>query len=429
MPKFNLYQSLHTTVVGPAGQAARGADPHPGDAPAGPSTAWPPTGPTRTTSCRPTDMAWLNRIVDWQSETDDPTSSWRSSRSTSSRTRSSSSRPRARSSPCPTGATPIDFAYAIHTEVGHACIGARVNGRLAAARLAAAVGRHRRDLHLQGRGRGPVAGLAEDRRHAPGPQQDPPVVLPGAPRGRHRDRPRRADQGAAPRGPAGAEAAQQADVSADVAAKLSYADLDALYVAIGENHVSAKSVAAARRPRRCASGDGRGAAARSPARAPRRRRKPTVRRARRGPRRRHGAAVALLHAGAGRRDHGLRHPGPRRVGAPHRLRQRRVAGRRAGRPAHRRRVGRDEGSGTFVVSIEVKALDRARLLRDVSAALADHHVNILACATQTGADRISRMRFDFELADPSPPRLAHRHASASIDSVYDAYRVLPGKGG
>jgi guanosine-3',5'-bis(diphosphate) 3'-pyrophosphohydrolase len=83
------------------------------------------------------------------------------------------------------------------------------------------------------------------------------------------------------------------------------------------------------------------------------------------------------------------------------------------------------GNETFVVSIEVRALDRARLLRDVAAALADHHVNVLASATQAGTDRISRMRFDFELADPS-----HLDSLLStirrIDSVYDAYRLLPG---
>ncbi|MGK2956926.1 MAG: ACT domain-containing protein [Acidimicrobiales bacterium] len=87
----------------------------------------------------------------------------------------------------------------------------------------------------------------------------------------------------------------------------------------------------------------------------------------------------------------------------------------------------DHSSDIFVVSVEVKALDRSRLLRDVSATLADHHVNILSCATQTGTDRISRMRFDFELADPS-----HLDSLVTtlrrIDSVYDAYRVLPGKG-
>ena len=81
----------------------------------------------------------------------------------------------------------------------------------------------------------------------------------------------------------------------------------------------------------------------------------------------------------------------------------------------------------FVASIEVKGLDRARLLRDVSGVLADHHVNIVSCNTITGSDRISKMRFDFELGDPS-----HLDSVVGgikqIDGVYDAYRVLPGKG-
>jgi GTP pyrophosphokinase len=84
-------------------------------------------------------------------------------------------------------------------------------------------------------------------------------------------------------------------------------------------------------------------------------------------------------------------------------------------------------AGVFVASIEIEALDRSKLLRDVSTVLADHHVNILACTTHTGADRVSRMRFDFELADPS--HLDSLLATVKrVDSVFDAYRVLPGKG-
>ncbi|MBV8961035.1 MAG: bifunctional (p)ppGpp synthetase/guanosine-3',5'-bis(diphosphate) 3'-pyrophosphohydrolase, partial [Actinobacteria bacterium] len=86
-----------------------------------------------------------------------------------------------------------------------------------------------------------------------------------------------------------------------------------------------------------------------------------------------------------------------------------------------------ERTGMFVASIEVKALDRSRLLADVSRALSDYHVNILASSSQTGSDRMSRMRFDFELADPS--HLDSLLASVKrIDSVYDAYRIVPGKG-
>ena len=60
--------------------------------------------------------------------------------------------------------------------------------------------------------------------------------------------------------------------------------------------------------------------------------------------------------------------------------------------------------------------------------MSDHHVNILTSASQTGSDRVSKMRFEFELADPG-----HLDSLLStlrrIDAVYDAYRVVPGKGG
>ena len=122
-----------------------------------------------------------------------------------------------------------------------------------------------------------------------------------------------------------------------VAEQLHYADLEGLYVGdrrgprVGQGRRAADPARAARRRGTAADHRRPPAAARGP--PPHRRG-----RARRGSRRRHGPAVALLHAGARRRDHGLRHPWPRRVGAPHRLRQRGEPAQ-PGRPRHRRRVG------------------------------------------------------------------------------------------
>src|SRR3546814_17627253 len=84
--------------------------------------------------------------------------------------------------------------------------------------------------------------------------------------------------------------------------------------------------------------------------------------------------------------------------------------------------------GTFVATIEIKALDRGRLLRDVAASIADHHVNILSSTTHTGPDRVPKMRFEFELADPAhlDSMLSH---TRSIARVYAAYRVVPGRAG
>jgi GTP pyrophosphokinase len=87
-----------------------------------------------------------------------------------------------------------------------------------------------------------------------------------------------------------------------------------------------------------------------------------------------------------------------------------------------------EGASSFVAAIEVKALDRARLGVDVWKVLSDLHLNVLRSDSHTGADRVSKMRFEFELADP-----AHLDSLLSmvkrIDSVYEAYRIIPGKGG
>ena len=218
------------------------------------------------------------------------------------------------------------------------------------------------------------------------------------------------------------------DILENTAVAMNYQNLDGLYAAIGENHVSrsrrslsaslASCARARRRPRiACPS-----RSASAPEQAHRQHGHP-----RRGARRRHGAALAVLHAGARRRDHRLRHARPGCLGAPGRLRERVVVVDGAERSASSTSSGTARPTRSSWLRSRCKALDRSRLLRDVSSALSDHHVNIIACSTQTGNDRISRMRFEFELADPQ-----HLDSVLStirqIDSVYDAYRILPGKG-
>jgi GTP pyrophosphokinase len=85
-----------------------------------------------------------------------------------------------------------------------------------------------------------------------------------------------------------------------------------------------------------------------------------------------------------------------------------------------------EGKPTsFIVAIMVEALDRVRLLSDVATNLSDSHVNILSATSATGRDRITRLRFTFELADIA--HLSSVLASVKrVDGVFDAYRVLPG---
>ena len=70
---------------------------------------------------------------------------------------------------------------------------------------------------------------------------------------------------------------------------------------------------------------------------------------------------------------------------------------------------------------------RSRLLRDVSNVLSEQHVNIVACSTHTGSDRVASMRFEFEMADPNHLDAVLRTIK-NIDAVYDAYRIVPGGG-
>ena len=135
VPKNNLYQSLHTAVIALDGKPLEIQIRTHAMHQVSPRSASPPTGATRKASKSDREydakLAWLRQLMDWQRDVS-PTrpSSSRASSSTSSRTRSSCSRPKGDIKDLPAGATPLDFAYRIHTDVGHRTIGAKVNNRL-----------------------------------------------------------------------------------------------------------------------------------------------------------------------------------------------------------------------------------------------------------------------------------------------------------
>ena len=263
-------------------------------------------------------------------------------------------------------------------------------------------------------------------------QQDPPVVLPGAPRRRHRDRPRRAGQGAAPRGPAGAEARRTARLLLDGRRGAATTPTSTRSTPPSARTTCRPSRSPQRIAKRCEAATPSGeeqlptTVRQPPAPAVGTERR-LGRRARRGPRRRDGAPVACCTPVPGDEIIGLRHPGPRRVGAPHRLRQRRVARRRQARAAHRGRVGHRAPAACSSPRSRSKALDRAGCSATSPGRCPTPRQHPLAARTATGADRVAKLRFDFELADPG-----HLDSILSaikrIDSVYDAYRVLPGEG-
>ncbi len=138
MPKFNMYQSLHTTVIGPQGKPVemqiRTFAMH-RRAEYGVAAHWKykedgRTGIDTEKLADLDDMNWVRQLLDWQSEVEDPGEFLESLRFEINRAETYVFTPRGDVIALPSGSTPVDFAYAVHTEVGHHTIGARVNGRL-----------------------------------------------------------------------------------------------------------------------------------------------------------------------------------------------------------------------------------------------------------------------------------------------------------
>jgi GTP pyrophosphokinase len=422
MPKFNLYQSLHTTVIGPEGKAIevqiRTREMHQ-RAEWGVAAHW-----SYKEGSPADDIAWLNRMIDWQKETSDPAVFMETLKTDLEQDEVFVFTPKGKVITLPVGSTPIDFAYSVHTEVGHACIGARVNGRLVPL-----------DHKLQS---GDTCEIFTSKVEGAGPSRDWLQIV-ASPRARNKirqwfSRERRDDAMDSGREELIRELRREglpvqkilgSDVLTREANDLKYADLDALIHAVGEHHVSAKSVAQ-RVARRFRSGEEEEQLPVT-VRTPRRQRK--------------AKSPVGVHV-EGLDDVMVRLsrcctpvPGDEIIGfitrgrgvSVHRADCANAVSLSAAQTARMIEVEWDNegGNGSFIASIEVKALDRSKLLRDVSNAISDHQVNIVACSTHTGSDRISKMRFDFELADPSHLDAVIRTIK-TIDAVYDAYRLVPG---
>jgi guanosine-3',5'-bis(diphosphate) 3'-pyrophosphohydrolase len=137
MPKFNMYQSLHTTVIGPQGKPLeiqiRTYDMHE-TAQYGIAAHWmykeKPGRGTQRDAGQAEKLQWLRQIMDWQSETKDSGEFMESLRVDLFHDEVYVFTPKGEVKSLPAGSTPVDFAYAIHTDVGHSCIGAKVDGRI-----------------------------------------------------------------------------------------------------------------------------------------------------------------------------------------------------------------------------------------------------------------------------------------------------------
>ena len=418
-PKFNLYQSLHTTVVGPQGKPLeaqiRTWEMH-SRAERGIAAHW---GYKEQASAA--DVAWLQRIVDWSSESTDPAEFLETLKLDLETDEVFVFTPKGDVITLPAGATPIDFAYSIHTEIGHRCIGARVNGRLVPL-----------DSKLVS---GDSVEIFTSKVPSAGPSRDW-LKIAATPRARSKirqwfSRERREDAiesgreeltKAIRKEGLPVQKLASSPMLIELAASMNYTDLDALHAAIGEGHVSARSVAQ-RMARDLRAGDHE---EQLPA---------TARRPRRGGSRQ-GVHVEGLDDVMVRLSRCCTPvPGDEIIGfvtrgrgvSVHRSDCSNAAALSADEVGRLIEVEWDDRGGSFTAAVELKALDRTRLGVDVWKVFSDHHLNILRSETLTSADRVTRMRFEFELADP-----AHLdsvlNAIKRIDSVYDAYRVLPNRG-
>ncbi len=137
-PRFGVYQSLHTTVIGPDGKPLevqiRTYEMH-RTAEYGIAAHWrykETKGTHNGNSVDVDEMAWMRQLLDWQREAADPGDFLESLRYELAAREIFVFTPKGDVITLPVDSTPVDFAYAVHTEVGHRCIGARVNGRLVA---------------------------------------------------------------------------------------------------------------------------------------------------------------------------------------------------------------------------------------------------------------------------------------------------------
>ncbi len=426
MPKLNRYQSLHTTVVGPGGRQLeiqiRTSEMH-RTAEFGVAAHWKYKDPAKGEGDA-AELPWLSQLLEWQDEISEPGDYLESLRIDLYQDEVFVFTPKGEVLGLPANSTPIDFAYAVHTEVGHRCIGARVNGRLVSLDHEVVNGDTVEIMTSRAEDAGPsrdwlrlaVSSRARSkiRAHFNKEQREDTFV-------RGRD----AVQRGLRRKGIGYARVMASGELLEVARALNYRGTDALFLAVGEGHVAAATIVQAIVDR-LADDDvpQQGPAAIIPTRSP-------IRIGGRGD----GDAVEVEgDTGMLVRLARCCTPVPGDLIEGFVTRGRGVSVHRTDCPNVedlRREPERfvpvdwasDSGS-TFRVAVEVEAFDRKHLLRDVTSVLGDLHLSIVSAQVSTRPDRVAVLRFSFELADPA--HLSHAlRTIGGVEGVYDVYRVVP----
>jgi len=423
MPKFNLYQSLHTTVIGPNGKAVeiqiRTHEMH-ARAEFGIAAHWKYKQKGAAAPDSDPGVMWLKQLHEWQQETEDVSDFLDTLRYDLRTPEVFVFTPKGSVIALPAGSTPVDFAYAVHTEVGNRCVGAKVNGKLIPLESALA--------------NGDVIEVVTNKNPNAAPSRDW-LNFVKSPRARSKIKAWFSKERKEEAIEAGQESiARQLRKAGlplqkilaghailELAHDLHYQDVEELYAAVGNGHVSAPSIV-----EKLAIAIGEVVEE-------------------------HDASLDHLfkrQAPAKRNASGVDVEGVddvivklARCCTP--VPGDEIAGfvtRGSGVSVHRfdcvnmadlrahqgdRVVGvkwNNNAKSLFLVNIQVEALDRAGLLSDITRTLSEEHVNILNAAVSTSKDRVAVSRFTFEMADA-----LHLDSVLSavrgVEGVYDVYRI------
>lgn len=449
MPKLNMYQSLHTTVVGPGGKPVeiqiRTWDMHrraefgiaahwkykengqAGRALSTPDKSDLKRGSDDNQELSETDnLKWIQQLADWTSETPDSNEFLGSLKEDLGAAEVYVFTPKGKIVSLPANATPVDFAYAVHTEVGHRTMGARVNGRLVPL-----------DTKLEN---GDTVEVLTSKSDNAGPSRDW-LSFVKSPKARNKIRQwfskeRRTEAIEEGRDeltramrkrnlPIGTLLTTQALVG--VADELNFPNPDAVFAAIGDGQISTQNVIAHLvKDAGSDEVDEEVEQEALPLRAVENAKKKT-------------SSLGVSVKGVNDVWVKLARccmpvPGDRIVGfitrnqgvSVHRADCQNMIDLQRRQPERVVDVAWTSTKGLFMVRIQVEALDRQHLLSDVTRVLADHGVNILSGSQATGSDRVAISQFSFEMADPQHlNRLLA--AVRKIDGVFDVYRVTGAK--
>ena len=447
MPKLNMYQSLHTTMVGPGGKPVeiqiRTWDMHrraefgiaahwkykengqAGRALSSPDKSDRKRDVNNQELSEADNLKWIQQLADWTSETPDSNEFLGSLKEDLGSSEVYVFTPKGKIVSLPAHATPVDFAYAVHTEVGHRTMGARVNGRLVPL-----------DTTLDN---GDTVEILTSKSDTAGPSRDW-LSFVKSPKARNKIRQwfskeRRTEAIEEGRDeltramrkrnlPVNALLTTEALIG--VADDLNFPNADAVFAAIGDGQISTQNVIS--HLVKDAGADEVDEEVEQEALPL----KPVERKS-------SSSSTGVSVKGVGDVWVKLARccmpvPGDQIIGfitrnqgvSVHRTDCQNMIDLKNKQPERVVEVEWTSTKGLFMVKIQVEALDRRNLLSDVTRVLSDHGVNIISGTIATGSDRVATSQFSFEMADPQHLNTLLA-AVRKIDGVFDVYRLTGAK--